>query len=649
MKFRLCAALAVLFWLVGPAGADFGDERILAARDAASRGDSQRLSTLAANHSDHVLEPYVQYWLLASRIARTSEPAPVEAITEFLHRNNNSWLAEKLRQEWSKRLARENNWPQFEAEYLMLAQPDQDLQCSAVLAGGNTGIDAQRALEAQWLTLMDTPESCSRVFHSLVRAGRFSAEDIWQRFRRQVETKRFTGARQTLDWLPDGQEPASAALSMALENPARYLSSPAGRAPVGRPGRELAMAALARLARSDVREALARWHGIDDAFREEDRAYVSGQLGWMAALAQLGEALPLYGQARGVTMSDEQRAWQVRAALRAGDWAGVRQAIEAMNSAQRDLPEWNYWLGRALNQQGKTQEARALFSRQASQPSFYGILSAEALGQNYRWPQPAQPPSAQELAKVRSAEDIRRAEALWRLDMRTESVREWNWALRGNDDRFLIAAAEHARRIGMYDRAINTAERTREQHDFGLRYLAPYYETFSQQAKLQGLDLPWVYGLTRQESRFQPVARSNVGAQGLMQVMPATGSWMAKKMGLSDYDGRFLSRIDTNIQIGCAYLRQVLGSLGNQMVVASAAYNAGPGRAKRWLGTSSMEGAIYAETIPITETRDYVKKVMANSVLYGMVLNGHTPSLSKRLGKLVPSAEAAAPEADDAR
>ena len=634
MKYSLCAALAALLCLTGLAKADPGDERILAAREAASKGDSQKLAALAATPSDHVLEPYVQYWHLASRIARTNEPAPSAAITAFLQRNDNSWPAEKLRQEWARRLARENNWPQFTAEYLLLGQPDQDLQCSAVLGGQDAGIEAQRTLEAQWLSLMDTPESCARVFQSLVKGGRFSAEDVWQRFRRQVEAKRFTGARQTLGWLADDQTSGSAALTQALENPARYLASPAARVPAGRAGREFAMAAVVRLARTDLRESMVRWQSIDQAFKEEDRAYISGQFGWMAALAQLGEALPLYAKASGVTMGEEQRAWQARAALRAENWAMVRQAIEAMSPTQRELPEWTYWLGRALNHQGKTQEARALFNRYANQPSFYGILSTEALGQNYRWPQSAQPPSAQELARIRATPDIRRAEALLRLDMRTESVREWNWALRGNDDRFLIAAAEHARRIGLYDRAINTAERTKEQHDFALRYLAPYYESFAQQASSQGLDLPWVYGLTRQESRFLPVARSGVGAQGLMQVMPATGSWIAKKIGLSDYDGRWLSRIDTNIQIGCAYLRHVLASLGNQMVVASAAYNAGPGRARRWVGDRPMEGAIYAETIPISETRDYVKKVMANSVLYGMVLNGHTVSLSKRLGKV---------------
>lgn len=647
MKYRLCAALAALFWLAGPARADSGDERILAARDAMSRGDLPRLQVLAATPSDHALEPYVQYWALSTRIARFGEPAPIDAINEFLRRHSNSWLGEKLRQEWAKRLAREASWARFEAEYLVLAQPDQDLQCSAILGGGATAADAQRKLQEQWLTLVDTPDSCNQVFQVLVAAGQYSVDDVWHRFRRLVEAKRFTAARSTLGWLPDTQQPGSAAVTVALENPTRYLASQSAQAPVGRAGRELGMAALARLARSDVREALARWRNIDAAYRDEDRAYVAGQLAWMAALSQLDEALPLYAQARGVAMSEEQRAWQVRAALRGGDWATVRLAIENMPLSQRDLPEWTYWLGRALAQHGRHQDARALFSRHASMPSFYGILSAEALGQSFRWQQASQPPTSQEIARVRSSGDIRRAEALIRLDMRTESLREWNWVARNADDRFLLAAADHARRLGLYDRAISLADRTREQHDYGLRYLAPYYETFSRQANSRELDLAWVYGLVRQESRFQPVARSGVGAQGLMQVMPATGRWIAKREGWRNYDAGWLTRIDTNVQLGCAYLRHVLDTLGNQMVVASAAYNAGPGRARRWRGNQPLEGAIYAETIPISETRDYVKKVMANAVLYDTLLGGKQPSLLKRLGKVFAKSNEPALDGDE--
>ena len=161
MKYKLCASLLTLFGL-GAALADPGDERILAAREAATRGDAQRLAALAAGSSEHVLEPYVQYWPLSARIARISEPAPTDAISDFLRRNAGTWLAEKLRGEWVKRLAYEKRWGAFEAEYGLLLQPDQEAQCWAAQSGGNYAADANRALEGAWLTLMDTPAACGR-------------------------------------------------------------------------------------------------------------------------------------------------------------------------------------------------------------------------------------------------------------------------------------------------------------------------------------------------------------------------------------------------------------------------------------------------------------------------------------------------------
>lgn len=634
MRSGLWAVLLVLAGVAGIASANPGDERILTARDAASKGDVARLATLAATPSAHVLEPYVQYWLLSARIARLTDPVDQQAINSFLTANTGSYLAERLRGEWVRRLGFEKRWPDFNANYGLLQQADQAAQCYAIQSGGLGSEAARGALVEQWLTLLDVPASCEAPMQGLVLDGKVSAEDVWQRFRRLVENKRFGAARNALSW--QGAGPAPAALGTALENPARFLAS--ARATSSRTDRELILAAITRLARSDVRSAAERWRSIEsNAFRAEEKAYAWGQLGWMGGLAQIPEAAAWFKRAQGTNMSADQRAWSVRSNLRNEDWAGVRQTIEALPSEQRDSPEWSYWLGRALQNQGKTEAAQQQFLHYADMPNFYGILSAEALGNTYGWPKAASPATNEELARARRSADFQRAEALYRLELRTEGLREWNWGLRSADDRYLLAAAEHARQLGLYDRAISTAERTRNEHDFALRYLAPYYDAFSRNAEAQQLDLAWVYGLVRQESRFQSVARSGVGAQGLMQVMPATGQWLAKKQGWSDYHPGWLTGIDTNIQLGSAYLRYVLDTLSNHRVLASAAYNAGPARARRWRSTRPLEGAIYIETIPFAETRDYVKKVMANAELYSPLFDKRPISLGKRLGTIPAS------------
>jgi soluble lytic murein transglycosylase len=227
---------------------------------------------------------------------------------------------------------------------------------------------------------------------------------------------------------------------------------------------------------------------------------------------------------------------------------------------------------------------------------------------------------------------LARALELYRLDLRNEATREWLFTIRGMEDGQLLAAAELARRAGVFDRAINTADRTLHQHNYKVRYLAPFREVFQQNARTSGLEEAWILGLVRQESRFIVDAKSSVGAMGLMQLMPATARWAAKRIGVQ-YQPAQVMEVPTNVALGTSYLKHVLDDLGHP-VLAAAAYNAGPGRARRWRDAQPLEGAIYAETIPFNETRDYVKKVMANTMYYSQVIGGKLIALKDRLGRI---------------
>ncbi|MFN3883818.1 MAG: transglycosylase SLT domain-containing protein, partial [Rhodocyclaceae bacterium] len=376
---------------------------------------------------------------------------------------------------------------------------------------------------------------------------------------------------------------------------------------------------------------------IEDRLPADLRGIVWGRLALAAALAHQPEALDWFEQAEklGARFDDEQHAWRVRAALRAGEWTSVERATAALPESLAAQPEWRYWRGRALAALGRPEEARLLYRQIADQPHFYGILASEALGRPVKLPPRALPPSAQERHAAESHPLLTRALALIRTELRTDGVREWNWALAGMSDRQLLAAADFAWRNDVIDRAINTAERTRAEHDFLLRYPTPFFEQVAPRAREVELDPAWVYGLMRQESRFVLDAKSSAGAKGLMQLMPATAKWVAKKIGLASYHPGKVTDMDTNVILGTNYLRMVMDSLDDHPVLATAAYNAGPGRARKWRATTPLEGAIYAETIPFGETRDYVKKVMANATYYALVMGGGT-SLSSRLGTVRP-------------
>ncbi len=281
---------------------------------------------------------------------------------------------------------------------------------------------------------------------------------------------------------------------------------------------------------------------------------------------------------------------------------------------------WRFWKARALKESGDQAAADALLLPLSKERNFYGQLALEELGAVVNAPAVAYHASEADVSAIEKLPAVQRALILYRHGLRWESRQEWLWAVRNMDDKHLIAAAEYAFRQEWYDLAINTADKTQLIHDFALRYPTPYRDQMKNYARENQLDEAWVYGLVRQESRFISESRSGVGAAGLMQLMPATARWIAKKIGFGQYQGNMIHELDTNIQFGTYYLRHILEVTNGQSVMATAAYNAGPGRAKRWVDDKPLEGAIYIETIPFLETRDYVKKVMSNAQYYAQRL-----------------------------
>ncbi len=609
------------------------DSLIVTARDAVRNGDRNTLERLVAQRSRHVLEPYVRYWLLYNKLARPEQP-PVAELSEFILDYPGSMLAERLRGDWLRRLAKDGYWASFVQLYSDLQTPDADLRCAywtgRMMTGDRTVLDE---LARQWSDLSDAPAACESVLQAVADTGLVSEADIWQRLRRQTLTNNLDAARTTLRWIPGGAA-LLPAFDQATRSPGTYLDRLPANFAVQRGGREMALVALVRLARDDVRTAENRLIRIQSRLEEDERAYAYASLALRAALSQLPEADEWFRAAGDTPMTADQRAWRVRSALRAGNWSAVRTAIQRLPADEQALPEWTYWLGRAQAATGHQPEANDLYARIAGEPHFYGLLAAEEQGRLF---QPPARSGAVTPANMREVEDdpsIRRALALFRLDMRVEGVREWNWALHSQSDGFILAASRLALKNEIYDRAINTAERGDPNGSFDLRFLTPHRDVIEPQVRNQGLDISWVYGLMRQESRFVVPARSRSGAQGLMQVMPATGKWVASKLGMNGYRPSMLSEPTTNVRLGTGYMRLILDDLDNHPLLASAGYNAGPGRARRWRDAKPLEGAVYAETIPFDETRDYVKKVMANTVIYAAMLEGQPQSLKARLGTI---------------
>ena len=619
-----CAGLVAL----GAGAQNPGDSDVLAAKEAAQRGQWKVLDTYRARLAGHVLEAYPAYWLLAGNVER-SDPREVQA---FLARYPDTPLAESLRREWLKALGASGSWELFRAEYPRVVGEDAEIACYSFqerLARG----DAEAASEARalFVSAREAGTACEPVFAAAAAAKSVSEAEVWDRIRKLLAAGSLKEAKRTNALLPMRTSLIEKTLDRIATDPGGFLARERfGQHPV-RSSQETLVFAVERLARAKPDEAAERLAAMAPRLSSDAQAHAWGQVAWQAALAHHPRALEWYALAGNAALTDTQSAWKARAALRLGAWKEVLASIQSLSAEEAREPNWRYWRARALKNLGAPEAADALLKGLAGQHGFYGLIAADELGVTTTPEWNGWRPAAADLDRVGAQEGIKRALALYRLGLDNEALREWQWAIRGLDDRSLLAAAELARLANEPDRAIGTADRTVLVHDFAQRCPTPHRDALTAAARQWDLDEAIVYGIVRQESRFMPEARSRVGATGLMQLMPATARWVAQQISLSPFRQEMLVRPEVNLQMGTYYFRRVLNELGHP-ILATAAYNAGPGRARRWRDERALEGAIYAETIPFNETREYVKKVFANAWYYRHRLTGKATPMRELLG-----------------
>lgn len=621
--------LSLLF--CSPAWAQSNDAVFASAQNAYKKQNELALEAdvreLQANN--YILAPYADYWLMLLRLSQASN----ESVRDFLQKYADFPFADRVRGEWLKKLGKRQEWETFFKELPDLRREDAAVSCYAYEGRAQQG-DTVALAEAKplWLTAKDQPDSCDALFDRMIKAGVIDESDMWARFRLALQEGKVSLAKSIARRMP-GFSPANLRLlDRVYENPQRILQQKTISF-TSRYGQELNLYALERVAKNQLDLAEDLWRKYDSLFEAGDRHYMWGRLALHAARKHDARALKWYELAGNTTLDEEQLAWKARAAMREPDWPTVQSAIFAMPPKQQEEAMWRYWKARALKEQKHVSEANAIFVELAREHGYYGLLAEEELGAAMKAPASFHKTSEAEVRAMKQVPAIQRALELHRQDLRWESRAEWAWAAQQFDDKQLLAAAELAFREEWYDIAINTAEKTKYTHDFALRYPTPYRNIMVGHARDNALDEAWVYGLIRQESRFVSNAKSRVGASGLMQVMPATAKWIAKRLGLSgSYRPHMINQLDTNLQFGTHYLRYTLDRMGGQELMATAAYNAGPGRPKRWASSRPLEGAIYAEGIPFTETRDYVKKVMSNAYFYAQQLGTRNITLKQRLG-----------------
>ncbi len=643
---RWTAALTLTMAAIGlapAAQAQTAGDAILEGREALRTRNAAGLAAArdAAMAAHHPLAMWTDYWELSNRLAEAQQPE----LDAFYARWRDTYVEDRLRNDWLLELGKRRDWNNFATDFPKFRMnDDRQVTCYWLLVQHLQGEPVRDAARAAWLAQRDADDGCGLMAATLYQAGLFTAGDVWHKARHALDVNRPRAVRQAVALIGPDAERAAQEL---FDSPARYLARKASAQ--GRTNAELASLALSRMAVNDPAQAAAalgtKW----------ERTLPSDLAAWSWAMVAKQAAMNLdpkaadYYQhaalrsADDIDWPDNTLAWKVRAALRAnegkGRWQQVVQAVNAMTPEEQRDPAWVYWKARALHslaedsQKGEAlqQRAQEMLASIAGDFHFYGALAAETLGRPLALPPRPRPLTAEERADVAAHAGLRRALQLIGMGLRNEGVREWNYSLRGMNDRHLLAAAQMACDRQVWDRCINTSDRTRSEIDMAQRFPMPFRDELVARTREIGLDPAYVYGLIRQESRFITDARSHAGASGLMQVMPATARWTARKIGL-DYRPSMISDPEVNLKLGTGYLKLVLERFEGSQPMAAAAYNAGPGRPSRWRQGPWLEPAAWAENIPFNETRDYVKKVLWNASYYAALINGEPPALTPRLG-----------------
>lgn len=634
---KLFVSRILLFWFAAlfatASFANLGDINVIKAREAYDKENVAALteytSKLKAQH--HILAPYAQHWLMELNIENIDN----QSISRFLAAHDDYAFVSGLRASLLKKLGRNKDWNAFALEYA-LYQPTKKNTAVECLAAEAFHVQNPAAplgfAKDLWLTGKSQPKECNALFDVMESIGTIDESAVWQRFRMASGKGRVSLAKSIMKRSRGYRSNQPRLVSRAYKSPANFLKK--GQASFGtRFGHEVNLFALIRLARKDTWTAVSAYKKVSTLLSHDEKAHFHAMLGLFAAKRHEAEAKLWFQKSDVEKLSPEQISWYARAALRQSDWTHLLTVIANMPLDIAEESRWRYWKARALIalQQDK-QQAVEILTKLAVERHYYGWLAQDELI-NYTPPTLGhyQAPKS-DVAAIGKIPGVQRTAALLNLELRWQGRREWKKVISSFGDKQLLAAAEYANQQHWNDLAINTADDTRGVHDFSLRYLMPYKSLMTNAANVQGVDVAWVHGITRQESRFMHYAKSHVGAAGLMQLMPTTARWAAKRAGVDNYKRSMINDLDTNVTIGTYYLSYTLGLMNGNKIMATAGYNAGPSRGKKWLGTQRLEGPIYAETIPFNETRNYVQRVMANMHMYNQQLGIKGKTLKQLMG-----------------
>jgi len=585
---------------------------------------------LSSSLRDYPLYYYLRYQYLKPRLKDVNG----FEIKAFLKSYGNTYFGNLLRSEWLEQLANHNDWQTFVKFYT--PQKSVSLQCHYAWARIVTRKNRPAAIQDAkklWLIGKSQPEACAPVFEYLYQSQQIDKSLIWKRIGLAMKKGKLSLARILAKRLEPSDSIWEIHWEIMHKKPAQTLTD------FYRPDlpivREIILHGIKRLARKDFSAADSHWKNLQRRYSFSVRQI--GEMQRDLALASVKHEHPLalkwLAAVNKEYLNDKVSKTRITLALKKQNWHAVADFIGEMPDKERKSLRWRYWQARAFEQIGKTTQAHRLYKSLAKERDYYGFLAADHIKAKYKMQH--NPVKFTKADKTRLMKNPSLAGALefykiskfsGERNLVLNARREWKYAIKHCAPRQQKIATVLASRWGWHDQAIITAAKIGYYDDLDVRFPLAFYRQLKIGAKQQVIDLAWVYGIVRQESIFRTGANSRVGARGLMQLMPATARLVARRIGLKLRSTAQITDVHTNISLGTGYLQQMLEKFNGNHMLATAAYNAGPNRAERWLsGKSCMPADLWVAMIPFDETRNYVRRVLFYTRIYEYRLSRQRP------------------------
>lgn len=608
----------------------------------------------------YVLYPYLEAQRLRAPL-RFGLPADDAAIAALLLRDGDAPSARDLRRDWLRDLARRRSSALFLQHY---SEPraDAGLRCErlnalfATQAAGTPDEPLRKAVLDVWMTGARLPDACVAAFDQARTRGWLTPTLNQQRARLALEAGNADLAEFLLRSVPADAAPTLRAWAALLRNPERELDAltAAGPAALTAQAPEALAAVISKLGRRDPAGTATRLDRLVAACGTPcplASPATPGELRREVALGAAWSRLPItvaaFKQVDEAVVDERAHEWRVRAALWAGDWTLAQRWLAAMPPALAEQPRWRYWRARAeARQDAGNALSRSLYQALAAENGFYSVLAAHQLGQPYAPTPIAAPRDATLQQQLASRPGMQRARELWRAGRNAWSSLEWGEELKSLSRDELIQAARLAQTWGAQVQTVTAASKAQVFDDFELLYPRPFGRDVDAAARLSGVPSNWIYAVMRQESLYDPRARSRADALGLLQMLLGTARDTARRQQqpLPGADDLFDPSINT--RLGALHLRELLQRYDQRFVLVLGAYNAGPKPVARWQpSAAALDADVWIENVPYNETRSYIQRVIWHSVVFGWRGDGQPQRAGALLKPITPAAVASGADA----